>query len=441
MPLRVALTALLVAVLSDPTSGQEVVSLDRAVQAALAHNRTLAAARAGTDEADARVAITRSRFFPRASFVESWQRGDQPVFVFGSLLSARRFAASNFAIDALNRPDSIALFHGALAIEQMVFDGGRTRAEVSAAATGRVMARAALDEAAAALALKVTRTYGQLLIAESTRHAAAASIAAAEEDIARAIRRRDAGTVTEADVLSLAVHLADVRQRAIHTAGEAAILRAELNRLMDAPVDGDFTIEEPPMVNDTGPASWSDLVAEAEEARPELRKASAAIDLADAARRLARSAWMPQVAAQAGYQLDGTSFADRASAWVIGSEVRWSISTGGAESAAGRASAAALARARAEHADARAAVQVELFTALRRLESAQARQTVAATAVELSRESERIIRDRYDAGMAPIHDVLSAATAVLTAEAQRISASVGRIEADAELRHSLGRNP
>ena len=88
--------------------------------------------------------------------------------------------------------------------------------------------------------------------------------------------------------------------------------------------------------------------------------------------------------------------------------------------------------ARAEHDDARAAVQVELLTALRRLESAHARQAVAATAVDQARESQRIIRDRYDAGMAPVQDVLRASTAVLNAEAQRISAVVERIEADAE---------
>ena len=136
MPLRGALAGLLLTVLSNPASGQEVLTLDRAVHDALAHNRGLAAARAGTDEADAQVALTRSRYFPRASFVESWQRGDQPVFVFSSLLSARRFGAPNFAIDALNQPNPIGFFHGAVAIEQMVFDGGRTRADVSSAASG-----------------------------------------------------------------------------------------------------------------------------------------------------------------------------------------------------------------------------------------------------------------------------------------------------------------
>src|SRR3990167_7826453 len=73
---------------------------------------------------------------------------------------------------------------------------------------------------------------------------AGADEAAAREDVARAERRRDAGTVTEADVLSLAVHVADLRQRTIQADGDAAILRAQLNRLMGAPVNGRFSVQE-----------------------------------------------------------------------------------------------------------------------------------------------------------------------------------------------------
>ena len=41
---------------------------------------------------------------------ETWQRGNQPVFVFGSLLNQRRFTAADFALDALNHPDAIDNF-------------------------------------------------------------------------------------------------------------------------------------------------------------------------------------------------------------------------------------------------------------------------------------------------------------------------------------------
>src|SRR6266540_4340885 len=133
--------------------GQEPLTLDRALSAALAHNASLRASRAGVDEAAARVTEARSGLFPRFSVTESWQRGDQPVFVFSSLLSTRQFAATNFAIDALNHPDPIGFFRASLGVEQVLFDGGRQRAAVTAAALRRDIANASTNEAAAAFAV------------------------------------------------------------------------------------------------------------------------------------------------------------------------------------------------------------------------------------------------------------------------------------------------
>ncbi|MEZ5284260.1 MAG: TolC family protein [Vicinamibacterales bacterium] len=170
------------------------------------------------------------------TLTESWQRGNAPVFVFSSLLSARRFAAGNFAIDALNRPDPIGFFHGAVSVEQVLFDGGRTAAGVAARRSAARMAEAGRDAVALALAEQVAAAYGQVLTADAAQRAAGAAVDAAVEDVGRAERRRDAGTVTEADVLALQVHLAGMRQQVIESAGQAAIARATLNRLRGRPL-------------------------------------------------------------------------------------------------------------------------------------------------------------------------------------------------------------
>ena len=63
----------------------------------------------------------------------------------------------------------------------------------------------------------------------------------------RAERRRDAGTATDAEVLAIKVHLAAMRQRAIQAGGDAAIARAELNRLRGAAIDADFAVQDRPL--------------------------------------------------------------------------------------------------------------------------------------------------------------------------------------------------
>jgi outer membrane protein TolC len=84
---------------------------------------------------------------------------------------------------------------------------------------------------------------------------------------------------------------------------------------------------------------------------------------------------------------------------------------------------------------------VEVLSALRQLESAEARERVARATVAQAVESQRILRDRYEAGMAGVQDVLSASAAVLSAETSRMAAVVDRIVAQAALDRAIGRRP
>ena len=442
MPRRLAPgLALCSLLLAGPARAQELVTLSQAVSDTLAHNPSLVRARASVQEADATRRESRANYFPHLVFSEVWQRSDQPVFAFGALLSARQFTQADFAVGRLNSPGATTLFTGRIGVHQLIFDGGGSRAGVEAATRGRDAVQAGADAVAADLTLAATRAYGKVLSADAARRAAATAVTSAAEDVRRAERRRDVGTATDADVLAMAVHAADMRQREIQADGDAAIARAELNRLMGAAIDRTYQVEEPPAPEAEAMAvDFAALAAEAERARPELIRATAERASAEAALKQARAVWYPAVSVDAGYQGDGLSFADRAGSWMVAGEVRWALSLGGAESARVAAAEAALASVRASETDARAAVRVDLFAALKRLEAARARLATGVTAVEQARESQRILRNRYDAGLAGVNDVLRAATAELDAEAQRIAALVDAITARAELMRALGRS-
>jgi outer membrane protein len=419
------------------------LTLERAVETALARNTRLRAARATVDEADARASEARAGFFPRIQVAETWQRGNQPVFAFSSLLSARRFTPANFAIDSLNHPDPTGFFRTSLGIEQSLFDGGRQRAVARAAAANRDAAAAGSDQAAADLALAVTEAFGRTISADAARRSADAALAAAREDVARAERRRDAGLATDADVLALIVQQADLQQRVIQAGGDRAIARAELNRLMGDPLSTAIEPVEPGLAiaDEFDRSDLDRLLAESVGRRPEVARAAAATRAAEAARHEARAALAPQLVAQAAVEASGTRLADRASSWIVGGELRWTFSSGGGQRAAIRAAAGSLARAQAEAEDARTAAQVEVISALARFDAARAREAAGRAAVDQARESQRIVRDRVDAGMASVNDVLGAATAVLDANRNRTAALVDAIVARAMLRRALGRTP
>jgi outer membrane protein TolC len=61
--------------------------------------------------------------------------------------------------------------------------------------------------------------------------------------------------------------------------------------------------------------------------------------------------------------------------------------------------------------------------------------------VAQAREGQRITRDRFDAGLAGVTDVLRASSAVVDAEAQRTAAAVDAVVAEAMLRRAVGRQP
>jgi outer membrane protein TolC len=442
-PTAVVLAAAVLTWSAPVISAQERLTVDRAVQNALAQNASLRAARAAVSEADAHAAETRSGWFPRLSISEMWQRGDQPVFVFSSLLAARQFSAANFAPDALNHPDPIGFFRSSIAIEQLVFDGGRQRSVVDSANSHREIAQLTSDEAAASVALETVAVYGRTVTAEAARRAVQAALEAAREDLTRAQYRRDTGVATDADVLALVAHVASLQQQVIHNEGEGAVSRAELNRLMGVPIQREYELAPLSDGDSTALASTTvdTLLAEAERSRPELRRAQAAQRLAESDRNHARAALIPQIAVQGAVDFSGTQFSNRASGWLAGAGVRWNLSLGGAERAQLKSATDAGTRAAAEAEAVRADLHVEVVTALRRLQTANARRFAGRAAVEQARESQRITRDRFEAGLASVSDVLRASSAVVDAEEQRVSAVVDAVVSEAMLRRAVGRNP
>jgi outer membrane protein TolC len=424
-----------------PASAQDALTLEGAIQEALAHNASLRAVRTGAAEAAEHVSEARAGWLPRISFTESWQRGDQPVFVFSSLLASRTFTSANFGIDALNHPDPIGFFRSSIGAQQLIFDGGHQRSLIRGAQLRSEMTKLTVDEAAASLVSAATETYGRILIAEAGARAARAALESAQEDAVRAERRRDAGMATDADVLALTAQIAMLHQHEIDNQADADVARAELNRLTGSPIVRTYQVSEPLPGTEFSEMNLSAALAEASAKRPEVKRADAAIRLSESERKGVHTALMPQVAAQAAFDLSGTSFNSREPSWIVGGELRWNLSLGGAEVARSKAASQAEVRAAAEADDIRANVHVEVVTAFRRLEAARARQAVGLTAVNQARERQRIVRDRFDVGMAGVTDVLQASSALTDAEAQRVAAVVDAITSEALLRRAIGRHP
>ena len=417
-------------------AAQEPLSLDEAVSRALAANPTLAAAIHAVAEADARVDQARAAHLPRVDAVESWQRSDAPLFAFASRLGARALTADDFLLPRLNEPDAVNYFRTALAVQQLLFAPG-TGAAISQARISRTLAEIERDAARRDLALAVTSTYAAVLATEAQRSATVAAREAADADATRAAARRDAGMATDADVLVLRVAVADLTAREAQVAGDADLARVRLNRLLAAPLDTRFTLAEPvPVPLDLRLAD--DATPELLAARPDLQRAAQAEALADAGLRAARARFLPEVAATGGLEMGGLQFDQRRTSWVVGAEVRLNLFAGGADRARVREASARRARATAERQAAEAAATEAVRAAGRRVRAVRAEADARRDAAAQADEAERLVRERYEAGLATLTDLLRASSASLDAEARAVQSRLDFVVSLVTLTHALG---
>jgi outer membrane protein TolC len=438
--LQAATTLSLWAVLlftSPPAQAQTTLTLEDAMKRAQGETADARALAATIAASDARVQQAQSGFWPTVDVSESVQRGNQPVFAFSSLLSQRRFTAANFAIPALNHPDPVTNTRTAVALEQSVFDAGLIRLGVQAAKLDREVAIAVRNAADQDLAFRAAQAFVRVLQLEAMVRATDAAVAAAESDRQRAGARRDVGLVTEADGLAGDVQLADMRQRQIAASGDLAVARIQLANTVGMPLTGSIVLVRP--TARPAPADDAALLREALSNHPDLRQANVQLQLADNGRRTARAAFLPTIGVQGGWEFNGATLGAQQSGWVIGAEVRMNVFRGFADSARIAEATHIYARATAERERIERRIEVDVRGALAQLAAARAREDAGRMALAHARESQRIIRDRYESGLATMTDVLRAAEATLDAESRAATAEMDVILQSVALDRALGR--
>lgn len=424
--------------LAAPASAQTPLSLTDAIARARAHNPDAGSSAAGEREAAQRVTQARAGYWPRVDVAESWQRGNQPVFVFSSLLSQRQFTAADFALGALNHPDEIDNFRSSVTVEQYLFDPA-TKANVAVAGIGHAIATATRLMVDHDLAASVTEAYGHVLVTAGARQSADAAVATALADGELASSRRDAGRATDADVLQVDVRVSQAREQQIRAASDERIARARLNQVMGESLGEVFVLEPAPPVAGVDATDLAALEAEALRNRPDVTLAALNEQLARASQTAARAAFLPQVSAQGGWEFNGGAWNSRASSWVVGAVARVNVFHGFADKARlaeanEQATRHSLARNKSE-----TAARLDVHVAVATLEAARGSEAVSRDAVAQARESRRIIRDRYEAGLTDVTSLVRSAEAVVQAEAQRVTAQVAVLTANAALERALGR--
>jgi outer membrane protein TolC len=154
-----------------------------------------------------------------------------------------------------------------------------------------------------------------------------------------------------------------------------------------------------------------------------VRQARLAEQIAEANATSARANMLPQVFVRGVFEADRERFVTRgASNWLFEAGLRWTVFHGGIDKArmteAGHAYRAATADARR----AQSAIGLEIREAVSNLAAAGERIAAAEAAAGEAEESLRIIKNRFEAGLSTVTDLLRAETALLDARTRRIAA-------------------
>ena len=113
---------------------------------ALERNPELAIDAPARAAANSELTAGRPGYRPRLDLEQSVLGGNNPVYVFGTLLTQRHFTAADFALPSLNTPDALQNLQTRILAQQNIWDFGRTRQRVEAARLGVEMADLAHNE-------------------------------------------------------------------------------------------------------------------------------------------------------------------------------------------------------------------------------------------------------------------------------------------------------
>ncbi len=408
-----------IALASVPASAEEALSLSGAVATALKQHPSMEVAAARIRAAEARIQQARGSYLPKVNYQESWARSNNPVFVFSSLLTQHQFSAANFNLGPLNRPDALNNFQSVVSVDQVLYDAGQIRSGVKSAEIGRKMTDEERRSIRMGVIGGVVRSYYSVILAQESLTVAREAVRSAEADLTRAQSIRQAGMSTDADVLSIRVHLASVKEQEIRRKADLEVASAALNEALGLPLDTAHQLSTPLTMPEKAPAAS----AQNPDARPEIRQALLAAQGAEQQVAAAKGSLLPQVGVKGVFEADRQRFVDRGGAnWMLAVSLKWNLFNGNSDRARIEEAQQSLVAARAQQRQVDQAVRLQVRKAEADLEASGSRVTVSSAAVLEAEESLRISKNRFGAGLSTVTDLLRTETALLDVRLRRLAA-------------------
>lgn len=398
----------LVAMVAISARAQEPLDLPQAVAIALEQNPARKMALADTRTARAQVALVRSEFLPQASFVESAAIGNDPVYAFGALLRQGRFTQRAFDVSRLNHPAPISDFASRIEGRWNLFDSFAKVYQLRRASLMEKAATRNLDRADQELIFRVIDSYYAVGVARKQAEVAEGLVKTAQAVLESSTARVEAGSAVESDALSARVNLANRQQELIRAQSRVQIALTEFETQL-----GLTSIRGPEpasVLEERGLAtpSLADAESSALKQRPELQALGLQVEAEQQSVKSAKAAYGPRLDVYGSWQSESASLlASGSTHWVAGAEMRVDLFSRGREARLA-VEKSALARTEAARDLAANNIRLDVRRAWFAHDASRQMLEVSRASVRQAEESLRMVRDRYESGLASITDLLRA---------------------------------
>ncbi|MBA2259273.1 MAG: TolC family protein [Acidobacteria bacterium] len=445
--------AALTCTLTGVASAQERVTLEEAIARAVQRGARLAevnARRAGAEAGEFGAAAAR---MPVVSVAGGYTRTNH-VEEFGIALPGQPLR--------LIYPDVPDNIRSRLDLQWPIYTGGRTAALEAVARAEKNALTEDLEALLADLRLEVTRAFWAAVTARETERVVSRAVQRMDVHVAALRVRLEQGLIPPNEVTSAEAQRSRQHLLAIEARNNRLVSDADLRRLIGG--SGDLVpaadLGTATFIKGTGtspsenrpenaPVPAEKVAVPLEKVavtqRAELRGFEQRLRASRGREEGVRSTSKPQVAAVAGldYARPNPRIFPRAArwedSWDVGVNVAWTLWDGGRRKAEQAEAAAATRAVRARMTELERQIAFEVQQRELELDSSRAAITAAEDGVRSALETQRVLGERYRAGVATSTDVLDAEGALLQAELERTRALANQHLATARLARAAGR--
>ena len=410
---------------SMPVTAQEIpkLSLQEAIDLAVTRNRQLRAAGERQEAAARGVGQARGAFFPRVDIVEGFSYTDKPTLVFSSLLDQASFKQQNFALSSLNNPTPLTNLSSQIRLEQPLYTGGRLSANLAQARANAEAFEETAKRMRQEVIFRVTEAYYTSLLADGNLQVVERALRSARAHMERAEDLFNKGLAVRADFLRTEVLAGSLERERLEAENAVTISRSRLRQLMGIDAK-QFQLTERVGADALPIEDLDALAARAKEVRPDLKVREKELEKAGEMVRVAEADYFPSLGFATQFEGNTRKFTSSGESFAVFLTARWNLFNGFTTQEKVKEAQAQLRQAQLLRDDLAQTVAIDVEEAYLSLLAARRQVTVASENVSQAEESLRILRDRYDAGLARNIDVLDGETALKRAEQDLLRAQV-----------------